>query len=223
MTLTKQEKSISIIYILLIVFEQLTSINQDFQQLHYLAKPLLVLSLLIFFWKNSKMVPSISRYLMVLALLFSVTGDIFLMFTSYEGAFFIAGLLSFLIAHVMYILSFNKEKGNGKFLTPFSVVILLFALGLFYTLYPNLDSLVIPVLLYTLVISTMAIYAYLRKGAVGYFSFTLVLLGALFFMVSDSLIAINKFYSPIAYPKSSIMITYAIAQYCIVIGYLKKS
>ena len=64
-------------------------------------------------------------------------------------------------------------------------------------------------LLYVLI---MVIFAYLRKGTVDYFSFTLVLLGALFFLVSDSLIALNKFYNPLNYPKISILITYAISQ-----------
>lgn len=122
----------------------------------------------------------------------------------------------------MYILVFSKQKGNTNFISIFSIVIIAFATGLFSLISKNLEELLIPVVLYILVIMVMVIFAYLRKGAVDYFSFTLVLLGALFFLVSDSLIALNKFYNPLAYPKISIMITYAIAQYFIVIGFLKN-
>ena len=93
---------------------------------------------------------------------------------------------------------------------------------MFITINKQLDSLLIPVVIYMVAILVMVISAYLRKGAVNYFSFTLVLLGALFFLVSDSLIALNKFYKPITYPTISIMITYAIAQYCIIIGLIKN-
>jgi len=93
---------------------------------------------------------------------------------------------------------------------------------LFILINAQLKSLFIPVVIYMIAIITMVISAYLRKGAVSYFSFTIVLLGALFFLVSDSLIALNKFYKPITYPTVSIMISYAIAQYCIIIGLLKN-
>lgn len=222
MTLTKQEKKFSIFYVLIIVFEQLSGNIASLNNLHFIAKPLIVISLMSFFWFNSKKMNKHLRRLFLMALFFSLFGDIFLMFTNYSGPFFMLGLCSFLIAHLMYILVFSKQKGNTNFISIFSIVIIAFATGLFSLISKNLEELLIPVVLYILVIMVMVIFAYLRKGAVDYFSFTLVLLGALFFLVSDSLIALNKFYNPLAYPKISIMITYAIAQYCIVIGFLKN-
>jgi uncharacterized membrane protein YhhN len=48
-----------------------------------------------------------------------------------------------------------------------------------------------------------------------------VLVGALFFIASDSILAFNKFYEPIPYASFLIMITYLAAQFCIVWGILK--
>ena len=80
----------------------------------------------------------------------------------------------------------------------------------------------IPVLFYMLTILTMSTAAYLRKGSVHKISYNLVLLGAVLFMVSDSILALNKFYKPLAFSHVSIMFTYAIAQLCIVLGMLKQ-
>jgi uncharacterized membrane protein YhhN len=48
----------------------------------------------------------------------------------------------------------------------------------------------------------------------------LFIIGAVFFVLSDSLLAINKFYHPFWGANISIMLTYGIAQFCIVKGYL---
>ena len=222
MNLTKSEKTFSLFYLIFMLFEQISASFSELASMHYIAKPLLVLSLLLFFWIRSKALTKDLRVLIILALIFSMFGDILLMFTNYDGAFFISGLFSFLIAHIMYIIAFNKQRGKLKVISLFSFGMLSFGVGLFITINKQLDSLLIPVVIYMVAILVLVISAYLRKGAVNYFSFTLVLLGALFFLVSDSLIALNKFYKPITYPTISIMITYAIAQYCIIIGLIKN-
>ena len=61
----------------------------------------------------------------------------------------------------------------------------------------------------------------MRKGIVNSSSYNLVFIGAIFFMISDSILALNKFYQPIPFSNISIMLTYALAQYLIVLGILK--
>jgi uncharacterized membrane protein YhhN len=48
------------------------------------------------------------------------------------------------------------------------------------------------------------------------------LVGAVFFVLSDSLLAINKFYQPFAFAGVFIMLTYCAAQYFIVTGFIKQ-
>ena len=80
----------------------------------------------------------------------------------------------------------------------------------------------LPVFFYMLVILTMATSAYLRRDNVGKVSYNFVLIGAILFLISDSLLAVNKFYTPLAYSNISIMFTYAFAQLFIVFGLLKQ-
>tara|TARA_R110000868_G_scaffold328255_1_gene589136 strand:- start:1541 stop:1768 length:228 start_codon:yes stop_codon:yes gene_type:complete len=73
------------------------------------------------------------------------------------------------------------------------------------------------------IILLMVITAFFRKGSVSKSSYILVFLGALFFITSDSLLALNKFYKPLPFSSISIMLTYSIAQLFIVLGIKKQS
>ena len=81
----------------------------------------------------------------------------------------------------------------------------------------------IPVMIYMIVILAMATSAFVRKGIVNKYSYNFVFIGAIFFMISDSILALNKFYEAIPLANILIMTTYALAQYLIVIGILKLS
>jgi uncharacterized membrane protein YhhN len=93
---------------------------------------------------------------------------------------------------------------------------------MFYFLKDGLHDMLIPVMVYMFVILLMATTAFLRKGIVNNLSYTLVFVGAIFFMISDSLLALNKFHEPLPFSNISIMLTYSIAQYLIVLGILKQ-
>jgi uncharacterized membrane protein YhhN len=176
----------------------------------------------VFFWSKSKHLPKDVRNITLLALLFSLTGDILLMFVGTSANFFIGGLVAFLLAHIMYILTFVKKR--NKTINPLliTIALLVYAVGIFYIIKDGLSDMQIPVLLYLIVILTMVVMASLRKGNVSNKSYNLVFIGALFFMISDSVLSINKFYQSFSSSGLIIMFTYALAQYLIVMGILKQ-
>nr|WP_321231309.1 lysoplasmalogenase [uncultured Psychroserpens sp.] len=219
--LTSSEKKFSIVYCLIVIAELITGSLEDFSSFHYLFKPAIVISLLIFFLLKCKTLNKKLRLIIASALLFSLAGDILLMFVDKSPNYFLFGLVAFLLAHVMYVIAFLKHR--NKTLNPFGFIafLIVYAAGLFYLVKDGLNEMLIPVLIYMLVILSMSTAAYLRKGTISKLSYTLVFLGALFFMLSDSILALNKFYEPLAYSNISIMLTYAIAQYLIIFGILK--
>ncbi len=160
------------------------------------------------------------------ALVFSWIGDVILLFTDLGEIYFILGLVSFLISHILLCVVFNKQnkirKKQNKALFIFgSVLIALYLIGMVSVLMPHLGNLETPVIVYASIISIMILFAFnglLVWEKPGNF---LVFFGALFFVASDSILAVNKFYAPI--PKSSffIMLTYLLAQYLIVLGVIK--
>jgi len=143
------------------------------------------------------------------------------MFTDKGKLYFILGLIAFLMSHITYIVLFNKqlktENLKSKFVLLIGIgLILTYLVALLSLLLPSLGDLKIPVIIYALVISTMLLFAF--KGSLHWKNPAniYVLLGAIIFVCSDSILAINKFY--IALPNASfwIMFTYLTAQFCIV-------
>jgi uncharacterized membrane protein YhhN len=191
------------------------------QDNHWVAKPLIVLGLMAHYYFNS----ANRSPVFILALFFCWVGDIFLLVKG--DIFFIAGLASFLIAHVLYIICYrqyqNIDKTDelmGSQKVRFSLPFILICTGLVVILFPVLGDLKIPVMIYALVLLLMVLNALFRYGRTTFQSFLFIFIGAILFMVSDSMLAINKFLHSFTEAGVLIMITYCAAQFLIVQGTL---
>lgn len=188
--------------------------------LAFYSKPLIVPGLLGFY------VLSVTQrhWYVISALLFCWVGDVLLMFVPQHALFFMAGLVAFLVGHVMYILSYTRLQLNipspllATQQARFAFPIVLATTGLLVILFPTLGALQAPVAIYALVIMMMSITAMRRYGRTSANSFWLVMSGALLFMLSDTLLALNKFYAPFYASGFCIMLTYCGAQWLIVEG-----
>ncbi len=220
--LSKTEKLFSLIFLIIVIAELVCDNIETLTTWHYLTKPFILISLIFFFWKYATHLDAKTRQYTFMALTLSLLGDILLMFADVSAHFFMGGLVSFLLAHLMYVFTFLKRKNNSNNTVFVVVALVLYAAGLFYFLKEGLGDLLIPVIIYMIVILSMVITAFLRKGNVPKSSFVLVFLGALFFITSDSLLALNKFYKPLAFSGISIILTYSIAQLFIVLGIKKQ-
>lgn len=221
--LSNSEKKFAILFFLIVLFEIITGSTETLQNAHFIAKPAIVISLLFLFIKTSGALNKALKQLTIAALVFSLLGDILLMFIAESPHFFTVGLVAFLLAHVMYILVFLKHRNKSKSMLGFLAILLVYAAGLFYLLNTGLGDMLIPVIVYMIVILSMAVTAFLRQHTVNNLSYKLVFAGAIFFMISDSILALNKFYQPLPLSNISIMLTYALAQFLIVLGILKIS
>ncbi|WP_452598574.1 lysoplasmalogenase [Pontimicrobium sp. MEBiC01747] len=219
---SKQRTLFFVVFFILVFIETIIANFEGLQGLHYVSKPLIVGSLIVYFYKYSRHLNTHTRTFTGLALLFSLIGDILLLFVYKSEYFFIAGLIAFLTAHIMYCLVFLKQRNPAIKPYGFVIILLAYALGLFSILKSGLGDLLIPVIVYMCIILLMAVSAFLRRSKVNTPSFNLVFIGALAFMLSDSLLAVNKFYEPLALADFSIMFTYALAQLLIVFGLLKQ-
>ncbi|PVX47266.1 putative membrane protein YhhN [Flavobacterium sp. 103] len=167
-----------------------------------------------------------SKKILLTALTFSWIGDIILLFTDRGELYFIFGLVAFLVSHLVYIILFSKQQNtrtnDNKVLFWVGVlVIIVYFIFMIDTLFPKLGPLKIPVLVYAIVITTMLFFAF--KGSLKWAipANNYILIGAIVFVSSDSILAFNKFYAPIEHASFYIMATYCLAQYLIVAGILK--
>jgi len=190
--------------------------------LRLVSKPLILSSLIIYFVVQAKSNRNASFYLMLAALLFSLFGDVFLLFETSSGIYFTLGLGSFLLAHLLFSLNFIKRWNNNldSCFKVFVLVLFSYGIVLFFFLKENLGSLQIPVILYILGILAMVLTAFKRKGKVPKSSFNFVFIGSLFFVLSDTVLAIDKFFMALPMSHIIIMGTYATAQYLITKGIL---
>lgn len=158
-----------------------------------------------------------TNWYIIAALLFSWLGDVLLIFQEKSSLFFMGGLSSFLLAHIFYTVYFykliiaNNQKKKLKYIIPV-LAYLSFVLPIVWS---GLEGLVVPVIIYMIAIGTMVCFALFTKEIRGSKYF---ISGAILFSVSDSILAINKFYSPFALADILIMATYIAAQYLIAKG-----
>jgi uncharacterized membrane protein YhhN len=167
-----------------------------------------------------------TKKILLTALTLSWIGDIILMFADKGELYFIAGLIAFLLSHIFYIILFSKQLKiylkKSKIIFWIGVTAIAFYLiVMMLILLPSLGDLKIPVFVYALTISIMLLFA--LKGFMNWHkpASIYILIGAIIFVASDSILAFDKFYAPLQYSSFLIMATYLIAQYLIVIGILK--
>ena len=174
-----------------------------------LLKPLPIAVLAVMVWQG----PSLDgRYstLVVAGLLCSMVGDACLL----EPDRFVAGLASFLVAHLFYIAAFARGAPAGGANAAVLALFLAVAAGLIAALWRRAGALRWAVAAYIVVISTMGWQAALRAGAplTPEPSGVLALAGALLFMTSDGLLAFGRFVRPFRGGDTAVMVTYYSAQ-----------
>lgn len=198
--------------------------------LEFIFKPLIMLSLCGHFLANATRFQFKTKVFGIWAILFSLFGDTALMFSGKNQLFFIVGLGCFLISQVGYIALFqnlNTVSGTKSYLksNPFWLILfLIYGSFIYWLLFASLDSVMkIAVFVYMVALLSMSAMALNRKGVKPESGFWLVFAGSLLFVVSDSIIAINKFLHPVQHSDFFVMSTYMAAQYLIVSGILKQT
>jgi uncharacterized membrane protein YhhN len=193
---------------------------------HLVSKPAILLSLIIFF--NCHQTPAKINKVFTTALVLCWIGDILLMFAWLSSRFFIGGLVSFLLAHLLFIycnleLRFiNTVNSRDTSLKRglMSIPALVLGVGMVHLIFDKLGSLQGPVIAYMVIIMLMLVQSTSRLGRTSDRSFWLIYSGSLFFVVSDSLLAVNKFYMSFPMAQVAIMSTYMLAVYLLVQGVL---
>lgn len=221
----KQHKTFSLIFLLIIILN-LTVQASIFEEYSILIKPLICLSLAFYLYKQSNMRIGFNR-LVFSGLIFSLVGDVLLLYAGSDVYLFLYGLVSFLIAHILYSAAFFRDFKNNPQESKYYGHLMLFCMGVFSMSYYTwirdyLNNFKIPVLAYIFVISIMAILAAYRYKRVNLLSFRLICFGAVFFVISDSALAFKKFVEPYSFAGILIMSTYMIAQFMITMGTIER-
>jgi uncharacterized membrane protein YhhN len=151
------------------------------------------------------------------ALLLSLAGDVFLML---PRDLFVAGLGSFLLAHVAYVVAFTRHGGSATALVESAVVVVVAAILVGRPVILGVrradPAMVGPVVAYIVVLGAMVTTAIATTTA-------LLAVGGILFMASDSLIAWNRFVRERPWAPLAIIVTYHLAQAALVTGLVSRS
>ena len=214
------KKNYWITLFLVVLTADIAGIQLQNEAIQYVCKPLLMIILAAFFLSQTKSrVRGLKKWILA-ALFFSWAGDVLLMFQESKSLFFLLGLSAFLIAHVFYIVFFHniRVQENIKSNPLLLLLVVVYYAGLMTLLSPYLGTMKLPVRIYGIVISFMFMLAmhmlFINNKMAGRW----MLSGAMLFVMSDSILALNKFYQPFEAAGIIIMLTYGLAQFFIVMG-----
>jgi uncharacterized membrane protein YhhN len=152
-------------------------------------------------------------WLAALGLFLCAAGDVLL---EIDGLF-VGGMAAFALGHVCYaaiFINLIRSHGMNKRDQPVAVLVVLIVAGLSAWLIPGMGDLLIPSLIYMAVILTMAVSALLSKASMA------ARMGALLFVVSDSILAAGLYRDAHAFP-GAVWLTYALAQILLAWGFVK--
>lgn len=190
----------------------------------YFSKPLIILFLIIYFIQVSALIKgSLLQKSVLAALIFSLCGDILLLFPQ----LFLYGLGAFLMAHICYIFSFKLTQkpffyiAKLYFIKLFLYNLPIYILGgiIYFFIHHQLQQLKIPVIIYLCMIVLMVATARERFKKTNSSSFWQIFSGAFLFFISHGIYLLHLFFHPIADAEVLMMGTYLLAQLLIVMGF----
>ena len=148
------------------------------------------------------------------ALAFSALGDAVL---EYSPNWFIGGLAAFLIAHIIYTVVFVR-RWRGVRVSAGAVAVVIYSCVFAAWLLPEVGTIVLPVAIYVAAITAMVASAFMAR-----FSNRWVEIGAVLFLISDTVLAVDRFRMPVPLPDWIIWPSYYVGQYLITKGFLKAT
>jgi uncharacterized membrane protein YhhN len=181
----------------------------DRPRLVYIFKPLTTVLIVIL----AAVLPANSdgryRPALLIGLLFSLAGDVFLML---PGDRFIAGVAAFLAAHLAYLTAFTSVVPFAASPASFAVVALVVA-AILFVLWGKLPGRMrAPLVVYAVVLGTMAAQAISQGIVLGSPAANAGALGGVLFLASDSTLVTNRFARPFRFAPLAVLGTYYAAQ-----------
>ncbi len=220
----KNTSYFTIIFLSILTIDIVVKLFFDAFPYRFVSKAL-VMSSLIVYYLISQNEPIKKRFLfMSLALSCFFLGDFFLIL--YENAtLYIIGMLCFVFGKLFYVFRFSNQKDFSMVrLIPFLALCFIYIFVLMKFVYSNLSVFFFPVMIYLFSSLLVALFAFLRKDAVSYKSYVLVIIGVFFAVLSDSIGVLQSFYNEnLAYHEITIMLFYGLSQYFIVVGIIEEN
>ena len=215
-----------LILVLIFAFLEAIAVSKNLRRLEYVAKPAVMICLSLWLYTATGLRGNALWF--GLGILFSLAGDVLLMILF--DRFFLFGLIAFLIAHLFYIIGFREALAHLNLWS--LILVILIAINLSRLIQrivgamsaKGQDRLVFPVVIYGTVISIMlcaamsTIYDPAWTTRAAFFASS----GAILFVISDVILAWNKFVSPVKNGRVWNIVLYHLGQIGIIAGAISQ-
>ena len=223
LSLHRNQKLFIVLFFSILITDIIFHNIEGLENYRYVSKLLITTSLMIYVCFNRKSLFKKEFILIILALIFSCGGD-YILIANPAAQLFSVGISMYMIAKIIYsfVFSFSAKFDIDRSL-PFLTVTLLYSLLMIYFVYTGHGVPILLIMIYIFISLVMLKVAYLRFKIVNQKSYLYVLLGCVSFIVSESIIGIDKFYKPIFYESVFGMFFYGLAQFLIIKGLLFRN
>lgn len=180
--------------------------------LPWIFTPLATLLLLVIAFANCRAHKDSYSLWIAVGLTFSLAGDVLLL---RPEDFFTLGLSAFLLTHIAYLFAFTRDTRFPARLGVW-VLYLLFAACCYFLLFSRLPAaLRLPVAIYSVFLLSMAAQAMGRSFLLRSKAARFAAIGALLFVLSDGLLAFDRFYTPLRFAPLLVLLPYYAGQWLI--------
>ena len=171
-----------------------------------------------------KALPKYFKFVLI-GLILGLVGDVCLALPGLTA--FRVGLVAFLAGHILYILAFAILTRRADWINPVNILIIAISGCIYLWLLPHLGNMLVPVTFYIVVISVMVAgaWAAFRNPRVQGLGAWFILVGAVFFFVSDIFVAHQRFVIEQFYNRLIGLPLYYTAQFLLAfsVGLVKRS
>lgn len=218
----KSINNISLFYFLAVAFDVYVKLHLPIVTYRYISKfAMLSLVIMLYYFNNSEQNKKNKTFVFI-ALMFFVFGDACVLW--HKNFIFLAVSLVF-FSFAKLFLSFRlSHKHDFKIgsLLPVSIIMFVYTFFIFKLIYGNLNNFLVPAIGTFFVSLLLFQFAALRQGVVNTFSYFSVLFGVLFYVFSESMMAVKIFNGPFLYQEPLIIIFYSLSHYLIILGLVRE-
>lgn len=212
------------------------AVGFSWRKIEWVTKPLAMVLVILWTLSTAGWSLNLLFVLLIFAQVFGLAGDVFLLM---RDRWFLLGLGSFLVGHLLYISILGRSIWQAVQVFGFKAhwsgwILLCFliwgiVLALFYRIIaPKSPRLTMPLLLwipiqvYGWILSGLVVMSIMALASAPNFSSRLLFLmvGSVLFFISDSLLAYDRFKKKLPRVRVWIMITYHLAQFSLAVGFL---
>ena len=218
----KSVNKISLFYFLAIGLDVYVKLYLPIVPYRYISKAIMLSLITLLYCFNNNEQSKRNKTFVIIALMFFIFGDAFVLW--HQNFIFLAISLVF-FSFAKLFLSFrlsHKYDFNIGSLIPISIAMFIYTVVIFNLIYSNLNNFLIPAIGTFFVSLLLFQFSALRQGVVNTFSYFSVLLGVLFYIISESMMAVKIFNGPFLYQEPLIIIFYSLSHYLIIIGLIRE-